>query len=531
MSSVQENILAKLIHEKACSHKDRVFLFFKDEEVTYRNLDTISNQFAQKFKALGIQENDKIAIMMNNHPIFLHVWFGTAKSGAVEVPINTAYKGELLKHIINNSNSKLLMIESSLLERLLIIKDELPELQQIICYGEIDENIKKEISIPISSIDEFFDCSTEPIEVELKPSDPCAIIYTSGTTGVSKGVVCSHNFFLSTARRVATLRQAGHQDILYTFLPLFHINAQLLTILAALVADAKVVLSDRFSASRFWDEIRKYGVTQFNYLGAVMTILAKQEPRKDDADNPVKIALGAACPPDVMKQLEERFGFVCLEGFGMSETGIVIHDDINARKTGSCGKVLDDIFEVQIVDDDDIEVENGETGEIVVRPKKPYIMMSEYYNMPDKTLEAFRNLWFHSGDYAKKDEEGYYYFVDRKKDAIRRRGENISSFEIEKIINSHPKVLESAVFAVPSELGEDEVKVNIVLKQSETLPPEDLIMFCNDRMAYFAIPRFIEFSEELPKTPTGRIEKYRLREKGITGNTWDREKAGVKISR
>ena len=193
--------------------------------------------------------------------------------------------------------------------------------------------------------------------------------------------------------------------------------------------------------------------------------------------------------------------------------------------------MLDDLFAAQLVDDDDLEVPVGAIGEIVVRPKKPYIMMTGYYNMPDKTLEAYRNLWFHTGDYAKIDEEGFYYFVDRKKDALRRRGENISSFEVEKAINTHTKVLESAVFAIPSELGEDEVKANVVLKPGEDLSPVDLIKHCDERMAHFAVPRYLEFVPELPKTPTNRIEKYRLREAGITENTWDREKAGVKLSR
>jgi crotonobetaine/carnitine-CoA ligase len=272
------------------------------------------------------------------------------------------------------------------------------------------------------------------------------------------------------------------------------------------VSDAQMVLSERFSASTFWEDIRKYGATQFNYLGAVMTILSKQEPKENDADNPVRIAFGAACPPDVMQDLERRFGFICLEGFGMSEIGLAVHDAIGDRKRGSCGKVLHDLFDVKLFDDDDEEVAVGKVGEIVVRPKKPYLMMSGYYNMPEKTLETYRNLWFHTGDYAKKDEEGYFYFVDRKKDAIRRRGENISSFEVEKVINKHPRVLESAVFAVPSE-------------------------YCNQEMAYFAVPRFLEFVSELPKTPTNRIEKYRLREAGITAHTWDRQKAGVKIRR
>jgi len=310
MPSVEENILPKLIHEKSRLHKERVFLFYKDEKITYKQLDIISNQVAHALKGLGIKKDDKIAVIMINHPNYLHVWFGSAKLGAVEVPINTAYKGDLLKHIINNSDSKLLIIDSPFLERLLAIKDELTEVNQIICHGNMDKDISNSLPVPISSLEDFFDCSSESLEVDLSPSDPAGFIYTSGTTAVSKGVVCSHNFFLHTARLVSSLRDAGSQDILYTFLPLFHMNPQVMTILTALVADAQVVLSDRFSASNFWDEIRKYEATQFNYLGAVMTILAKQEPREGDADNPVKITFGAACPPDMMKQMEECFGFL-----------------------------------------------------------------------------------------------------------------------------------------------------------------------------------------------------------------------------
>jgi crotonobetaine/carnitine-CoA ligase len=518
-----ENVIGKLAREKALSQEDGVFLYFRDETVTYQQLDEMSNRFAHGFKALGITKNDKIAIMMKNHPDFLYTWFGSAKLGAVEVPVNTAYKGDLLSHIINNSDSKVLIIDGDLLDRLTLIREDLTKLERIICRGGIVKEVSQSLPVPISALERFSEYPSDPLEVDVSPRDPAAIIYTSGTTGVSKGAVCPHNFFLHQARLVAELRDLNSQDILYTFLPLFHLNAQVFTVLTALLNDAQVVLSDRFSASRFWDEIRKYGATQFNYLGAVMTILAKQEPKENDHDNPVKIAFGAACTPDVMKEIEGRFGLVCLEGFGMTEIGIVVHDDIHARRTGSCGRVLDEYYEVQLVDDDDTEVGVGEVGEIVVRPKKPYIMMTEYYKMPDKTLETYRNLWFHTGDYAKKDEDGYFYFVDRKKDAIRRRGENISSFEVEKVINTHPQILECAVFAVPSELGEDEAKANVVLKQNQTLPPEKLIEFCDERMAHFAVPRYVEYVTELPKTPTNRIEKYRLRELGITENTWDRE--------
>jgi crotonobetaine/carnitine-CoA ligase len=291
-----------------------------------------------------------------------------------------------------------------------------------------------------------------------------------------------------------------------------------------------MVLSDRFSASRFWDEIRHYGATQFNYLGAVMPILGKQPKKDNDLDNPAHIALGAGCPADVMEEVEARFGIKCLEGFGMTEIGIPIHVRVNDRRAGSCGKPMD-IYEFMLVDDEDNEVPIGEIGEIVFRPKEPFTMMLEYYNMPEKTLESFRNLWFHTGDLAKKDEDGYYYFVDRKKDALRRRGENISSFEVERAINTHPKVLESAAVAVKSELAEDEVKICVVLQPGEKLSYEELISYANDRMPYFAVPRYVEFMDKLPKTPTERIQKYVLKQAGITENTWDREKAGIKITR
>ena len=528
MSQDEQLVVGKFVEQKAKIHKDRTFLYFKDEEYTYTQIDSISNQFANGMQKLGIQKNDKVAIMMVNHPYFVHVWFGAAKIGAVEVPINNAYKGELLKHLITNSDSKVMFIDSEFLDRLELIKDDLPKLERVFCRGEIDEKLAESLPMPVSSIEEFFDYPSAPVDVDVNPVDPVSFIYTSGTTGLSKGVVCPNNYYIHLAKRVARLRDANKDDVLYTFLPMFHINAQTMTVLAALASDARVVLADHFSASGFWDEIRKYGATQFNYLGAVMTILSKQEPKPEDKDVKVRIAFGAACPPDVMAQMEERFGFKCLEGFGMSEIGIVIHDDINYRRKGSCGKVLDDIFEVKLFDDDDNEVGVGDIGEIVVRPKKPNIMMSGYYNMPDKTLEAFQNLWFHTGDYAKKDEDDFFYFVDRKKDALRRRGENISSFEVEKVINTHDSILESAVYAVPSKLGEDEVMAAIVFKEGKEASPEELIRFCNDRMAYFAVPRYLDFVPELPKTPTNRIEKYKLRQAGITESTWDREEVGVK---
>ena len=233
---------------------------------------------------------------------------------------------------------------------------------------------------------------------------------------------------------------------------------------------------------------------------------------------------------DLFDAIEKRFGLTLVEGYGMSEIGLPLMNTLKERKPGTCGKPWPD-YEVKVVDDNGMEVGPNTPGELLMRPLKPYSMLLEYYKMPDKTVEACRDMWFHTGDYLYYDEEGYFHFVDRKKDALRRRGENISSYEVEKVINSHPAVLESAAVAAKSELGEDEVMVCVSLKPGESLTNEALLDYCQERMAYFMIPRYVRFMDQLPKTPTQRVQKYQLREEGVTPDTWDREKAGYKLKR
>jgi crotonobetaine/carnitine-CoA ligase len=523
-------VLGELIEDRAKRLGDKIFLRFKDQNISYNEINRYTNRCANAFKNLGIGKGDKVSIMLLNCPEFLYLWFGLAKCGAVEVPVNTSYKGEFLRHIVDQSDSKILVISHEFLDRLKLIENALKKVEKVVVLGDIQKQEVAGFKIPMMSFEEFFNNSEDPVDVKVLPSDALSIIYTSGTTGLSKGALGPHNFWIVCAEKMLEYREGGKDDIFYTFMPFYHFNAQCLTTVTTLVAEAQMVIAERFSASRFWDDARHYGATQFNYLGGVIPILAKQPERPNDADNPIRIALGAGCPPAVMEEVEKRFGIKCLEGFGMTEIGIPIHVRVNDRRPGSCGKPMD-IYEIKLFDDQDKEVPVGEVGEIVFRPREPFIMMLEYYNMPEKTLEAFRNLWFHTGDLAKKDADGYFYFVDRKKDALRRRGENISSFEVERAVNSHPSVLESAAVAVPSELGEDEVKICVVLKPGATLIPEELIKYCNDRMPYFAVPRFVEFMESLPKTPTDRVEKYKLKQAGITTNTWDREKAGVQVTR
>ena len=523
-------VLGDLIDDRAKRNGDKTFLRFKDRQISYEEIRRFSNRCANGFQKLGIKKGDKVSIMLSNCPEYLYIWFGLAKCGAVEVPVNTSYKGEFLRHIVDQSDSKIFVIAYEFLDRLKLIEDALKKVEKVVVLGAPQNQEVGTLKIPMMSFEELFNSPEDPVDVTVLPSDALSIIYTSGTTGLSKGALGPHKFWIVCAEKMLEYREGGKEDIFYTFLPLYHFNAQCLTTVTTLIAEAQMVLSDKFSASRFWDEIRYYGATQFNYLGAVIPILVKQPEKPNDRDNPARIGLGAGCPQAVMEEAERRFGIKCLEGFGMTEIGIPVHVKVNDRRPGSCGKPMD-IYEIKLFDDQDNEVPPGEIGEIVFRPREPFVMMSEYYNMPEKTLEAFRNLWFHTGDLGKKDKDGYFYFVDRKKDALRRRGENISSFEVERAVNTHPSVLESAAVAVPSEVGEDEVKICVVLRPGAALTPEELIRYCNDRMPYFAVPRFVEFMESLPKTPTERVEKYRLKQAGITANTWDREKAGVEVKR
>jgi len=312
-------------------------------------------------------------------------------------------------------------------------------------------------------------------------------------------------------------------DILYTCLPLYHGNAQNLTAMPALLANARLALGRRFSASNFWNDIRRYGATVFNFVGTMIPILYKQEPKENDADNPVRLARGGGIPPKIWKDFENRFGLTLVETYGTTEGGSMWN--MPGGKIGSIGNPPY-FNEALIVDEEDQELPQGKIGELIIRPRDPQEKWVEYYKEPDATQDKIRGGWFRTGDLAYRDEEGWFFFVGRKKDAIRRRGENISAAEVELVIISHPKVLECACFGVPSELGEDDVMACIVSKPGMSLSPQEILSFCEKRMAYFMIPRYVEFVESLPKTPTERIEKYKLKATRPNKNTWDREKSG-----
>ena len=326
-------VLGELLADRVKRNANKIFLRFKEEQITYAELDRFSNRCANAFLDLGISKGDKVSIMLPNCPAFIYIWFGLAKIGAVEVPVNTNYKSEFLRHIIDQSDSRILLIDGQYLDRLKIIEHDLKKLEKVIVLGDMVSQKSHEIPTPVISFNDFFNHSEDAVDIKVYPWDPISIVYTSGTTGLSKGALGPHKFWIVVAEKLLDYRDGGKDDIFYTFLPLYHFNAQVLTTLTTLVAEAEMVLSDRFSASRFWDEIRACGATQFNYLGAVMPILAKQPVKNDDPDNPARIAFGAGCPAAVMEEVEARFGIKCLEGFGMTEIGIPIHVKVDDRRS------------------------------------------------------------------------------------------------------------------------------------------------------------------------------------------------------
>jgi crotonobetaine/carnitine-CoA ligase len=295
-----------------------------------------------------------------------------------------------------------------------------------------------------------------------------------------------------------------------------------------------MVLSPRFSVGSFWDEVRRHGVTTFVAVGGICHMLYSMPEREDDAENTIRAVYAVPAPAEIYDAFEERFGCKLVEAYGATETNLVVYTDLDESPKGSCGRLNSEYFELRIADAHDDEVPTGTPGEILVRSRKPYLMMSGYHGLPEKTVEANRNLWFHTGDQAYRDEDGHVYFIDRVKDAIRRRGENISSFEVERLVTGHPAVSETAAIGVPSPLGEEDVKVVVVLKPEASLGHEELLRYCAEHMPYFMVPRYIEFADALPRTPTEKVKKYELRQegaRGVTESTWDREEQGLRVKR
>ncbi len=510
--------LAGVLEEQAQALGEQPFLYFEDREISFAELNRLTNRVAAGLAALGVKPGVGVSIMMPNSPEWLLVYFATQKLGACVVPVNVALKGEGLRHVIDHSDSSVLVCHPDYREAIESIAGSLGKLEKIVVDAS---EAPAGWSVPADwlSLAKLMKTSDENPESQIDGEAMSALMYTSGTTGAPKGVVNRYKATnLEGIRLLGAMLQPD--DVLYTCLPLFHANALFLSAVRALVLGRPLVLSRRFSASRFWDEIRRYGVTTFNGLGAMIPILMKQPLRDDDSDNKVRVVFSAACPASVWAEFEQRFGLHLIEAYAAVDgAGFAVVNAGNAPK-GSFGKPS---TPVRIVDDDDQDVAVGEHGELIFQVDDAKRRKVEYYKNEEASTAKIRDGWLYTGDLVYADEDGHLYFVDRKTDSLRRRGENISSWEVEREINAHPGVLESAVFGVPSELGEDDVMAVIVLKEGRTLTPEELIVHCEARMARFMVPRYLEFRDSLPKTETHRVQKRLLKSSGVAAQTWDRE--------
>lgn len=528
----EERVLTDIIEDKARKNPNRVVFQFGDDPITLEQLNAGINKAANGFIALGVKRGDKVAIMLPNCPEFLYSWFGLNKIGAVEVPINTALKGTGLIHQIVYSDCVALITDTQFMENLENVAGDLTSVRHIISIDTKGEHSTMPTLAGFENLTyaELSDRPSTSPGIKVHFNDMASILFTSGTTGVSKGVQMSHHYWYDIWSSSVQYSRYTEDDCLYTGLPFFHGNAQGITVGPAILADAKAVIVDRFSASRLWDDCRKYECTEANYIGGIIPILLKQEEKENDGDNPLRLMVGAAAPQDEWNAFQKRFNTKIMEVYGMTECYCCLASPYDEPRAGSCGKPITG-WEVLIVDDDNNECKPGSLGEFVARAPNENVGTSGYYNNPEATAELIQDGWIHTGDLGRMDEDGYFYFVDRKKQALRRRGENISSFEVESVISSHDSVLESAIVGVPSDVGEEEVKAVVVLKPGHSLSHEDIIRWCEPRLAYFAIPRYIAIRGEMPKTPSERVEKFKLKQEGITADCWDREEAGVKLKR
>jgi len=528
-----QTTVTEVLDRRVGTDPDGPYLDFEDASYTAREMDREANRLAHALRDAGVRPGDRVATLLDNRAEQVVTFFAALKLGAIQVPINTAYKGEFLRHQLADSGSTLLVVQGDYASRVVEVAGErsTPDLRRCITVDPVDAVID---AVPTVTWQDAIESGDDaPVDAPVRPADLACFIYTAGTTGPSKGCMLPHNYMVSLSDQIARAWERGPDDVVLTPLPLFHFNAIATCVIGTLVVGGRAAIARRFSVSGFWPEVQRTRATIASMLGSLATLVANADDHPAQRDHTLRLCAAAPMPPDTDRAWRERFGCETFSGgYGLTEASLLSMLDAGERnKPGAAGRVNRHEFEVRIVDDDDLEVPTGEVGEIVCRPTGPNLMFVGYWNRPADTLAAFRNLWFHTGDLGRVDEDGYLYFVDRKKDALRRRGENISSFEMEKTLFAHPAIRDVAVHAVPSPIGEDDVKVTAVLQDGADVTEEELCRWIAERVPYFAIPRYIEFRDDLPRNPVGRVLKYELREQGVTPATWDREVAGVTFER
>ncbi|HVW42044.1 MAG TPA: AMP-binding protein [Amycolatopsis sp.] len=520
---LEERVITEILARRAGETPDAPFVHIGGRTYSYGEIHELSLEIARGLSALGVTRGQRVVMMLGNRIEFLLGWFGTAMLGATIVPINPEWKAETLSYILTDAEPTAMILTAGLVDTVRDVLPQLPTLRTLVLCdaGPVQPRTGVRVvdwpGLPELGKDARLDDGP-------RFDDPLAILYSSGTTGRPKGIVMPHAHIYSFGIQWSRATNFSGADVLYAPTPLFYMQATVLGVVPTLMAGAQVHIAPRFSATRYWDDVRACGATITHGQFSLVPLLLKQPPSPlDRQHNCTRLFIAKS-----NAEFEERFGVRIIEIYGSSESNIVCYNPWDRHKPGSAGKAAPN-FDVVIVDDQDRVLPQGEIGEIVARPREPYIISGGYYRRPEVTLEAWRNMWFHCGDRGYFDEDGYVYFVDRKKDVIRRKGENISSAEVERQVNTHPDVLESAAVPVPAETAEDEVMVFVVPRPGHTVRPGELIEHLRGILPRFMVPRYVEIIGELPKTGSMKIEKFKLRELGVSDTTWDRE-AGSYVS-
>lgn len=534
---LHERTLARLLHERAKEHVNKPFLVYYGERFTYAQAYEQSRRIASGLIEAGVQPGQHVAIMMENRPETVWLNFALGLIGAVAVPINNASRGEMLAYFLRQSDSVALVIDAAFLERFALIAEGAPLLKTVVICPDGTENGDPALSLKgLQTVDWEHIVSSAPLpEDRLGPaySDLLQILYSSGTTGSPKGSMIANATAFRAAQKHVEVYGYNEDDVLFTCLPMFHGNAMNCTVLPALMAGATVALSRRFSTSKFWHEINECGATRTSLLSAMINFLWLKKPSEEERTHRLKTCLVVPAPEFAL-EFEERFNVTITSLYALGDFGYatMYGPDEPRDKIRSAGRPVPEV-QLVILDEDDQPVTQGEVGQICLRSNEPWFGRQGYYKLPELWAPSLRNLWLHTGDMGRFDEDGYLYFAGRSKEMIRRRGENISALQVEEVIRRHPQIADVAVYAVRAEFLEDEVMTSVVPREGCKIDPEELVRFCAPQMAYFMVPRFVEVLPALPLTQTGKVEKYKLQESAEPRlkEVWDREQYGIVLEK
>lgn len=513
--TVHDSLLA-LLRAQVAERPDKEFLRISDQSFTFRSALVNVEATARGLRQLGVKPGDRVGVMCDNRPEAVWSWLGTNAAQAIDVPFNAEARGRLLDYFVHDAGPRVLIGTEDYLKILADAITDTPEF--VVCIGECSSRPFGDSARQLG-FDELVAIDGDDPLPAPGASGTATIMYTSGTTGPSKGVMLPQRYYpvhADESHRVMRLRE---DDVVYCAQPLFHIDARAF-LSGSLHTGATIALGRRFSVTRFWDEVRAHQATVFATIGTMLWLLYKQPARPDDAEQPARLAICSSTPREILRDFEARFGVKIIEAYGMTEC-VLITTAAEDTIPGRIGRPVPGLS-ARVVDEHDAPVPPGELGELVYRPLTHFGMMQGYWAKPNETLAAWRNLWFHTGDLVREHPDGMLEYIGRKKDSIRRRGENVSSWEVEQALAAHPQVLEVAAIGVPSEVGEEDVAILVVPRPGgDPIDPGELVEFAAKDLPRFAVPRYVEFVENLPKTPSERIEKGKVRERGITSAAWD----------